>query len=80
MNGFCKAGITFFGIILGYDLLRRRTMVKHAEKLNDQQIKTLDAIKGLLETGKIEVPKDGISFSGLYYVADKYAMRNEKKE
>ena len=74
-----KIGLTFCGMVLGYDLLRRRCLIKHAEKLNDQQIKTLDAIKGLLETGKIEVPKDGISFSGLYYVTNN-AMHNNKKE
>lgn len=78
MNGL-KIGLTFCGMILGYDLLKQKFLIKHAEKLNDQQIKTLDAIKGLLVTGKIEVPKEGISFSGLYYVTNN-AMHNNKKE
>ena len=74
-----KIGLAFCGMVLGYDLLKRRFLIKHAEKLNDQQIKTLDAIKGLLETGKIEVPKEGITFSGLYYVTNN-SMKNTKKE
>lgn len=72
-------GLAFCGMVLGYDLLKRRFLIKHAEKLNEQQIKTLEAIKGLLETGKIEIPKERISFSGLYYVTNN-VMKNTKKE
>lgn len=79
MNGFLKIGVTFFGLLLSYDLMKRRFAIKHAETLNDQQIRVLESIKGLLETGKVEVPKEGLTFQGLY-VADQHPSKDKKKE